>query len=57
MVPSVNKGKTASDLIVMDFHVYNYGERYDCHAFGLYRSTVGDDVTGGDIFENIGSLY
>jgi len=41
-----------------DFHVYPAGSPYDCHLFGLARTTVGPD-TGGedgntwDLFENI----
>ena len=29
------------------------GVKYDNHLFGLYASTVGPDVTGGDFFENL----
>ncbi len=34
------------------FSVEDFGP-YDCRLFGLYRSTVGADVLGGDFFENI----
>lgn len=34
------------------FTVEDYGP-YDCRKFGLYRTTVGPDVIGGDFFENI----
>jgi len=33
------------------------GGEYDNSLFGLYRSTVGPDVTGGDVFENITRFY
>jgi len=39
------------------FHVYGEGEQYDSRLFGLYRSTVGADVKGGDVFENIENFY
>lgn len=35
------------------FHVYDTGEEYDSHVFGLYRSTVGEDVCKNDMMENI----
>lgn len=34
------------------FKVEDYGP-YDCRKFGLYRSTVGADSTGGDFMENL----
>lgn len=39
------------------FYVYGEGDPYDSRRFGLYRSTVGEDVVGGDVFENITSFY
>ena len=39
------------------FYVYGEGDAYDSRRFGLYRSTVGPDVQGGDVFENITSFY
>ncbi len=56
-------GKTAFEVAVEGFachvtqqgafHVYGEGEEYDSRRFGLYRSLVGEDVVGGDVFENI----
>lgn len=34
------------------FKVYK-GGAYDCRKYGLFRTTVGVDVIGGDLFENI----
>jgi len=39
------------------FYVYGEGDAWDSRRFGLYRSTVGEDVVGGDVFENITSFY
>lgn len=39
------------------FYVYGEGDDWDSRRFGLYRSTVGPDVAGGDVFENITSFY
>jgi len=39
------------------FYVYGEGDAWDSRRFGLYRSTVGPDVTGGDVFENITRFY
>ena len=39
------------------FYVYGEGDDWDSRKFGLYRSTVGEDVVGGDVFENITSFY
>lgn len=39
------------------FYVYGEGDDWDSRRFGLYRSTVGPDVIGGDVFENITSFY
>ena len=39
------------------FYVYGEGDAHDSRRFGLYRSTVGADVVGGDVFENITSFY
>ena len=39
------------------FYVYGEGDDWDSRKFGLYRSTVGEDVVGGDVFENIMSFY
>lgn len=39
------------------FYVYGEGDDWDSRRFGLYRSTVGEDVVGGDVFENITSFY
>ena len=41
---------------VYAFYVYGEGDAYDCRKFGLYRSTVGEDVVGG-VFENITTYY
>ncbi|NLK40185.1 MAG: hypothetical protein GX303_08125 [Clostridiales bacterium] len=56
-------GKTAFQMAEVGYkchisqHIYNLAVGRsgvsDCRAFGLYRSTVGADVTGGDFFENI----
>lgn len=35
------------------FSVANTGEKYDCHRFGLAYTSVGDDVSKNDFFENI----
>ncbi len=42
---------------VYAFYVYGEGDEYDSRKFGLYRSTVGPDVVGGDLFENITEFY
>ena len=39
------------------FHVYGAGEDWDSRRFGLYRTTVGPDTIGGDVFENITEFY
>ena len=39
------------------FYVYGEGDDWDSRRFGLYRSTVGPDTVGGDVFENITSFY
>jgi LmbE family N-acetylglucosaminyl deacetylase len=39
------------------FYVYGEGDDWDSRRFGLYRSTVGPDVIGGDVFEHIDSFY
>jgi len=39
------------------FYVYGAEDEYDSRLFGLYRSTVGPDVNGGDVFENITNYY
>ncbi|MCR5565841.1 MAG: PIG-L family deacetylase [Clostridiales bacterium] len=35
------------------FRVERQGKQYDATLFGLYYTTVGPDVAGGDMFENI----
>lgn len=60
-------GKTAMDVareafalhVTQQGYFYVYGEwdAYDSRRFGLYRSTVGEDVVGGDVFENITEFY
>lgn len=40
-----------------NFGVYKDGHVYAGNLFGLYRSTVGEDVVGGDLFENITTYY
>ena len=60
-------GKTAMDLARESFaihesqqgffYVYGEGDDWDSRRFGLYRSTVGNDTVGGDVFENITSYY
>ncbi len=60
-------GKTAMDIARESFalhesqqgffYVYGEGDDWDSRRFGLYRSTVGADVSGGDVFENITSFY
>ena len=60
-------GKTAMDVARESFAihesqqgffcVYGEGDDWDSRRFGLYRSTVGEDVHGGDVFENITSFY
>jgi hypothetical protein len=60
-------GKTAMDIARESFaihesqqgffYVYGEGDDWDSRRFGLYRSTVGEDVYGGDVFENITSFY
>ncbi len=42
---------------IYKFYVYGEGDEYDSRLFGLYRSTVGMDVSGGDVFENITEYY
>ena len=39
------------------FYVYGEGDDWDSRKFGLYRSTVGADTVGGDVFENVTSFY
>ena len=39
------------------FYVYGEGDDWDSRRFGLYRSTVGEDVAKNDVFENITSFY
>jgi len=39
------------------FYVYGEGDDWDSRRFGLYRSTVGPDTVGGDVFENIQTYY
>lgn len=56
-------GKTAFQMAEAGYachvsqHIYGLAVRRsgvsDCRAFGLYRSTVGPDIGGGDFFENI----
>lgn len=36
-----------------DYEVSTTAEGYDCRSFGLYRSSVGEDVNKNDFFENI----
>ena len=35
------------------FYVYTKDAAYDCSSFGLYRSTVGEDVAKNDLMENL----
>ena len=35
------------------FVVYPKGHAYDCSSFGLYRSTVGEDLEKNDLMENL----
>ena len=35
------------------FRVYPKGSSFDCSSFGLYRSTVGEDVEKNDLMENL----
>ena len=37
---------------VTNYHVLDYGP-YDCRKFGLYRTTVGEDIQQNDFLENI----
>lgn len=55
-------GKTAYEVSVagfahhksqQEFFTVNKGGKYDCRKFGLYRSTVGNDLVGINLFENI----
>ena len=55
-------GKTALEMAVLGFAEHRSQQTYfkvedsgpyDCRLFGLYRSTVGPDVQGGDFFENL----
>ena len=39
------------------FYVYGEGDDWDSRRFGLYRSMVGPDVIGGDVFEHIDTFY
>lgn len=39
------------------FYVYGEGDDWDSRRFGLYRSTVGEDIAKNDVFENITSFY
>ena len=60
-------GKTAMDVACEAFaiyesqqgffHVYGEGEDWDSRRFGLYRTTVGEDTQGGDVFEHITNFY
>ena len=60
-------GKTAMDIARESFaihesqqgffYVYGEGDDWDSRRFGLYRSTVGADAAGNDVFENITSFY
>lgn len=56
--------KTAYEVALESFNIYNSqtanytvhkegGGVYDCHAFGLYRTTVGADTGKNDFMENI----
>lgn len=60
-------GKTAFEMAEYAFSFYKSqlkynsisretGKVYDCHAFGLYRTTVGNDTGKNDFMENI-ELY
>ncbi len=56
-------GATAAEIATRAYGYYNsqhpyywgvfFNGPYDCHKWGLYRSTVGLDEIGGDMFENI----
>lgn len=55
-------GATALDIAIKGFAEHTSQQTYfkveaegayDCRLFGLARSTVGEDVIGGDFFENI----
>lgn len=55
-------GKTAFEMAVEGFLEHRSQQEffrvlqsgpYDCRKFGLYRSTVGEDITKNDFFENI----
>ena len=60
-------GKTAMDVARESFalhesqqgffYVYGEGDDWDSRKFGLYRTTVGPDTVGGDVFENITTFY
>lgn len=59
-------GKTGHEVAAEAFlcHVsqlkrweYADSEKYDNSVFGLWHTTVGPDVIGGDMFENIDKLY
>ena len=60
-------GKTAMDIARESFaihesqqgffYVYGEGDDWDSRRFGLYRSTVGEDIAKNDVFENITSFY
>lgn len=60
-------GKTAMEMARLGFachasqqgyfYVYGAGDAHDSRRFGLFRSLVGPDVVGGDVFENITSFY
>lgn len=60
-------GKTAMDVARESFaihesqqgffYVYGEGDDWDSRRFGLYRSTVGEDIAKNDVFENITSFY
>ncbi len=60
---SVFSGRTALDMAKLGYafhvsqHQYSYqvldSGPYNCAKFGLVYSSVGDDVVGGDFFENI----
>jgi len=36
-----------------EYEVSTKAEDYDCRSFGLYRTTVGEDINKNDFFENI----
>ncbi len=38
---------------IFEYEVSTAAENYDCRSFGLYRTTVGEDINKNDFFENI----